>query len=101
MVRLVEQGSWYPAIITFGIALVLSSWSFFALSGAGLVMKAPFLKTILALITGIYVLRGLTGFYFVSDPMGRSPEFWIWSSLICLLIGGFYAFGLNRIWDKI
>ena len=39
-----EQGSWYPAVLTFGIAVVLFIWAFYAFSGAGLIRRFPLLK---------------------------------------------------------
>ena len=32
-----EKGSWYPAVLTFGIAVVLLLWALYAFSGAGLI----------------------------------------------------------------
>ncbi len=44
MARLAESGSWYPALITLGIAAVLAVWSAFALSAADLLPAFPYLK---------------------------------------------------------
>ncbi len=101
MAILAEQGSLQPTILTSGIFLVLSSWSLYAFSGAGVIFKLPLLPATLILITLIYLIRGIAGFFFISSPMGRSPKFWIWSSVICLLIGVFHAAGLVQQWEML
>jgi hypothetical protein len=54
---------------------------------------------VLTLITSIYLVRGLAGFYFVSNPLGKSPEFWVWSSVICLSISIVHLLGLKQQWQ--
>ncbi len=98
MAIMAEQGSIRPTLITGFIALVLGIWSLYALSGAGVVMRLPLLRTGLSLITAIYLARGVLGFFLMSNPMGRSPEFWLWSSLICLTIGLVHLIGLTQLW---
>ncbi len=99
MARLAASGSLYPALVTLAIAGVLAGWSVYALSAAGLVPPLPLLRTVLVAITGIYLLRGLAGFVLaVVAPAGNSPAFWVWSSLICLAIGGVHAYGLVKRW---
>jgi len=101
MARLAERGSARPAIITAIIATGLSVWALYAASGAGLIRSLPLLKTALCLITAIYLLRGLGGFIGLAVPAGRSPEFWVWSSLICLAIGSVHLLGLRQVWGRI
>jgi len=101
MAMLAEQGSIQPTFITTAITLVLASWSVYALSGAGVIIKLPLLKWILAAITFIYLLRGIAGFFFITNPLGRSPEFWIWSSIICLSFGIIHLIGLKQIWANV
>ena len=99
MARLAESGSWYPALITLGIAAVLALWSAFALSAAGWLPVFPFLKVVLTAITSVYFLRGIGGFVLaVVAPGDNSPAFWAWSSAICLLIGVVHAVGLAKQW---
>jgi hypothetical protein len=99
MARLAANGSWYPALVTFGIAAVLAGWSAYAASAAGLLPPLPFLRTVLVGITAVYLLRGLGGFALAAfAPGGNSPEFWVWSSGICLVIGLVHAAGLWRQW---
>ena len=101
MAILAEQGSIQPTIITTGIVLVLSSWSIYALSGAGVIVRLPFLKWALSAITFIYLLRGIAGFFLISEPLGRSPQFWLWSSIICLSFGVIHLIGLKQTWSNL
>ncbi|WP_019028582.1 hypothetical protein [Colwellia piezophila] len=98
MALMAEQGSWQPTIITFGIFSVLALWAAYAFSAAGLIFRLPFIRLVLSLITLVYLVRGLAGFTLMSTPMGRSPEFWLWSSLICLTLGIVHAIGLKKQW---
>ncbi|MEW6997434.1 hypothetical protein AADZ86_07005 [Colwelliaceae bacterium BS250] len=101
MAVLAEQGSIQPTIITSGIVLVLSLWSLYAFSGAGIITKLPLIRLALVLITLIYLARGVAGFFFISSPMGRSPEFWVWSSVICLSFGIVHLIGLKQQWANL
>lgn len=99
MAKLAEQGSIQPTMITSGIFLVLAIWSLYAFSAAGVIYKLPFLKTILVLITSIYLLRGVVGFVLMNQPLGLSSEFWFWSSIICLFYGVIHCIGLKQQWS--
>lgn len=101
MATLAEQGSIQPTLITLFIVLVLIIWSIYALSGAGLISKLPLLRLCLLLITSIYMFRGMAGFFLLSQPMGRTPGFWLWSSAICLLIGLVHLLGLRQTWSSL
>ena len=93
MALLAEQGHWYPTVVTSVITLVLLVWTLYALSGAKLIRKLPFLRTVLAIIAAIFLLRGL-GFYWL---MPSFPEnsllFWLVSSGVCIILGSLYALG--------
>lgn len=96
-----EQGSWIPALITSGIALVLFVWGLYAFSGAGLIRRLPFLTSILVIISLIYLGRG-----FVLVPIWFGwPElvnsFALWSSIICMGYGMCYAFGTMQVWESL
>ncbi|MBL4941456.1 MAG: hypothetical protein JKY81_07295 [Colwellia sp.] len=99
MAILAERGSIQPTLITSAIVLVLTTWSLYALSGAGIIVKLPLLKWALGAITFIYLLRGIAGFFFITNPLGRSPEFWVWSSIICLSFGIIHLIGLKQSWS--
>ena len=99
MAIMAEQGSIQPTMITSGITIVLGVWSLYAFSAAGMIMTLPFTRTVLIIISGIYLLRGIAGFFFISHPLGRSAEFWMWSSSICLLIALVHIIGLKQAWS--
>ncbi len=102
MARMAAAGSGYPAAITFGIACVLGAWAVYALAGAGLAPALPFLRSVLVLVTGIYLLRGLAGFALAAVAPGQNGvAFWLWSSAICLAIGGVHAAGLWKRWPAL
>ena len=101
MVTLYERGSVKPTVITSVIVLILSIWAFYAFSAAGLVGKLPFTRTALIVITFIYFSRGFVGLLFINDPIGRSPKFWLWSSIICLLFGAIHFIGLQQQWSSL
>lgn len=98
MAIMAEQGSIKPTLITSCIIFVLMVWSLYAFSAAGMMVKLPFLRVILVMITVIYLLRGVAGYFFINNPLGRTPEFWIWSSSICLGIGIMHLIGLKQVW---
>lgn len=99
MAQLAKQGSLRPTFITLGITSVLAVWALYAYSAAGIIGRMPFIKTVLVIITSIYLLRGIVGFLLISNPMGRSTEFWIWSSIICLILGCLHFVGLKQQWS--
>jgi hypothetical protein len=101
MALLAEQGSIKPTLITSGIVLILSIWSLYAFSAAGVIFKLPLIRIALVLITFIYLVRGVAGFFLISNPMGRSPEFWVWSSIICLSFGVVHLIGLKQQWASL
>lgn len=101
MALLAEQESIKPTIITSGIVFVLTIWSMYAFSAAGVIVKLPLVRLALVLITGVYIVRGVLGFFLFNSPMGRSPEFWLWSSAICLLFGLVHLIGLTQQWHNL
>lgn len=101
MAQLAEQGSIQPTIVTSVIFIILATWSAYAFSAAGLIKKLPLIRLALILITFIYLARGIAGFFLIYQPMGRSAEFWLWSSTICLTIGLIHLFGLRHQWVKL
>lgn len=102
MARLAEAGSPMPALITLGIAAVLGVWSLYALSGAGLAPRLPLLRTALCAITAVFLLRGVAGFVLAAVAPGeRGVDLWLWSSAICLGLGGLYLVGTWRAWPRL
>lgn len=98
MVQLVEAGSSRPARVTLLVAAVLLGWSAYALSGAGVIPRLPFLRTILCAITAVYLLRGLLFFLLMPYFPGNSLTFWLWSAAICLGIGLLHLAGAIQAW---
>jgi hypothetical protein len=97
-----ERGSWMPALMTFGIAALLSIWAAYAFAGAGMIRRLPLMRTALVAISAIYLARGLLVF----DPAalgrpGLSPGFMLWSSLIVLVYGLTYALGTWQVWPHL
>ncbi|AIY67608.1 hypothetical protein [Pseudoalteromonas piratica] len=101
MAQLAEKGSIQPTIVTSVIFIILTTWSAYAFSAAGLIKKLPLIRLALILISFIYLARGIAGFFLIYQPMGRSAEFWLWSSTICLTIGLIHLFGLRQQWAKL
>jgi hypothetical protein len=94
LAKAAEKGRWHPAIITLGIAAVPGIWSAYALSGAGVLVPLPFLKLVLCIITGVYLLRGLAVVPFMLFAQEKTTPFIFWSSIICVLFGVAHLIGL-------
>ena len=101
MAVLSERGSVKPTVITSVIVLIFSIWALYAFSAAGLVGKLPFTRTALIVITFIYFSRGLVGLFFINNPIGRSPKFWLWRSVVCLFFGAIHFIGLKQQWSSL
>jgi hypothetical protein len=101
MAAMAESGSWYPAIITLCIALVLFVWALYAFSGAGMIRRLPMLKAGLVVISVVYLVRGVI----LIPALIVKPEivdgFLVWSSLICLGYGFSHAIGTRQVWSKL
>ena len=94
MARMAAAGHWYPAVITSGIVVILSCWSLYALSGAGVVRRLPLVRPSQSDITGIYLFRAVAFAPFHRYFPGNSAAFWLWSSAICFVIGLVHLVGL-------
>ena len=101
MARAAEQGRWYPAIVTAGIAVVLAIWSAYAFSGAGVLPGLPLLRPVLCAITLVYLVRGLVLVPALLMPRTPATGFWLWSSSICLGFGAAHLIGLVQRWDAL
>lgn len=106
MVSMAEQGSWYPVLVTLGIASVLFVWGLYAFSAAGLIFRLPMLKPALMAISAVYLLRGLAGLVVAFTPNlqdaglgpgGNTTAFWLITSAICLVYAAFYVIGLLQM----
>jgi len=101
MVQMAEAGSRYPTLVTLAIAAVLTTWSLYALSGAGVLPRLPLLSVGLCAITSIYLLRGAAVLPLALWAGGRTTAFWWWSSAICLGIGIVHLLGLRQVWSQL
>jgi hypothetical protein len=95
------DGRWYPAVVTLGIAAVLSAWSMYALAGAGVIAGLPFLKAALVAITAVYLVRGVAFAPLVLAKGGTLTPFVVWSSLICFGYGVVHLVGLVQRWTAL
>jgi hypothetical protein len=101
LARLADAGHWYPNAMASAIAAVLSVWSLYALSGAGVIRRLPLLKPVLCLVTAVYIGRGI-GFVAIMPLFpGNSLAFWWFSSGICLVIGLVHLAGLRQAWSRL
>ncbi|WP_152223377.1 hypothetical protein [Pseudomonas sp. SCB32] len=100
MARAAEAGRLYPAVITLGIALVLFAWAGYALSGAAVIGPLPLLRPALVAITLVYLFRGIAGPYLLHGT-GRSRQFIILSSAICLGVALTHLLGLLQVWSRL
>ncbi len=106
MAKLAESGSRYPMIVTSIIACVLAVWGLYALSGAGVIPRLPFLRLALCAISAVYLVRGLAGLvlpFISSHPAiaANSLTFWLVSSAICCVFGIFYLLGTINLWAQL
>lgn len=101
MARMAEAGSWQPAVVTSFIVAVLVVWSLYALAGAGRIAPLPFLRPVLCVITGIYLLRGLAVLPLAAYSSIYNTPFWWWSSAICLTLGLVHLLGLTQVWARL
>jgi hypothetical protein len=101
MARMASAGRWYPKIVTLVIAAVLLVWSAYALSGAGIIGRLPYLRWVLCCVTGVYILRGVSFVPLMSRISGNSLSFWLVSSAICLVVGVVHLIGVRQVWDQL
>jgi len=102
MARMAVQGKLEPAIITFGIALMLAVWAVYAFSGAGLIARLPLLRTGLIVICAIYLARAAALPLMIRYwPGNLSPTFLTVSSAIVLVFGVVHLIGIVTGWGQL
>jgi len=101
VVQMAAEGHWYPNFIAFAVGALLSVWSLYALSGAGVIAQLPYARAALSVITFIYLLRAVAFPLLKPAFPGNSDTFWLASSAICLIIGLVHFFGLMQVWEHI
>jgi hypothetical protein len=101
MARMAEAGHWYPFVVTAAITCTLTVWTLYALSGAGLIRRLPFLRTVLLGVGAIYLMRGVAAAALVPYFPGNSLRFWLVSSAVTTLMGVLHLVGLKEIWPTV
>lgn len=101
MASAAAAGRFYPAVVTLGIALVLSAWAAYALAGAGVLPALPWQKSALLAIAAIYLTRGLAILPLLVFASQRATPFLLWSSLICLGYGIVHLIGVAQVWTRL
>jgi hypothetical protein len=96
--QMAEAGHIYPTMVTLVISTLLTIWSLYALSGAGVILRLPLLRLALCLIAAIYLMRGIAFIPLMPMFPGNSLTFWVVSSTICFVFGLLYALGIRQSW---
>ena len=81
-----------PYLLTIFVAMVFFIFGLYGLSAANKFRELPFLKTVIFLIAGIYLLRGL-GELVVDYIHGRNSTVETIYSLVALSVGLLFLFG--------
>ena len=103
LAQMAEAGSYYPLFLGSVLVLIFLGWALYALSGAGVITRLPFLKYVLIAITLLCVVRGLYGFFVpviikTKYVIDLGVWFWVFSSIVWLLIGLSYLHGTVKNW---
>lgn len=70
IVQSARDGTLWAPIGAIGIALLLAGMALFAFSGAEIIRQLPYLKTVIAIISSVFIIRGIisVGFIFRGGP---------------------------------
>lgn len=101
MAKMAEDGQLYPTVVTLVIVSILSIWSLYALSGAQIIIRLPFLRLGLVVISAIYFIRSVAFVTIMPMFPDNSLTFWLVSSGITLTIGILYAVGTFQSWSRL
>lgn len=97
-----RAGNLEPLIWTVAIALMLTIWGFYAMSGAGRIRRLPLLKTAFGIIAALMTARGLIGLallIFSDWPWDTAMgKFHAAASIMIFGVGLFYIYGLVHRW---
>jgi hypothetical protein len=99
-----EIGSPFPALITFGLAVLFAIFGFYALSGAGVLRRFPLLAVVLVGTTALYTLRGALLFVELGLSLASLVPLDgmnILYSAASLAIGIIHFTGLKTNWQQI
>jgi hypothetical protein len=101
LVRLAEQGSPLPPLVTLGLAAAFAAFGLYGLSGAGWLRHMPLLRAGLVVVGALYTLRGLVvilQLQRLARAIGSMPAREVFFSLASLVIGLCYLAGLAGSW---
>ena len=101
MAQLDLAGHWYPKAVTSVLVVILSVWALYALSGASVIRRLPLVRSVLCVVTGIYLLRAVVFVPLQDYFPGNSMSFWLVSSAICFAIGAVHLVGLRQVWSDL
>lgn len=103
LARLASQGSLFPVLLTLVITAVFAVFGSYALSGAGLIRRLPFLTPGLFLIAGVYTIRGLILVQDLTRIARRAgyPFRQTVFSAVSLTVGLAHFIGIVRRWDRL
>ena len=102
MVRLAEQGSVIPALVTSGAIALFVLAGLYPLSAAGWVPRLPFLRLGLVCIAAVYTGRGLVLIAQLAHagPAGPPTRELVFSA-ISLAIGLVYIAAMAAVWARL
>ena len=88
-------------MVTLAIAALLFAWAAYALSGAGVIGRLPFVKLALPAICAVYILRAVAFPLLKPAFPENSQTFWLVSSSVCLVIGLVHLYGVVSLWPAL
>ncbi len=98
MAELAQTHSSLPYLLTIFVAVVFFVFGLYGLSADNKFRKFPFLKPMIFIIAGIYLLRGIGELIFDLEKQQASQFLEITYSLISVLIGLLFLIGGLRKW---
>ncbi|MEJ7823554.1 MAG: hypothetical protein WKF85_14610 [Chitinophagaceae bacterium] len=98
MTELAQTHSSLPYLLTIFVAIVFFIFGLYGLSADNKFRKLPFLKTVIFLIAGIYLLRGL-GELVTDNIQGTNSTSETIYSIFALTVGLFFLFGGLKKWN--
>lgn len=90
----------YPYFITVVVAIFFLIFGLYGLSADGKFLKLPFMKPVIYLIAGIYLLRGIGELIFDMEMQQANQTLETLYSLIAVFIGLLFLIGGIRKWRK-
>ncbi len=98
MTVLAQTHSSLPYFVTIFVAIVFFIFGLYGLSADDKFRKLPFLKTVIFLIAGIYLLRGL-GVLVADNIQGTNSTSETIYSIFALTVGLLFLFGGLNKWN--